>query len=355
MDSIYLDRNESQYGPAPACFEVLRRAGQAELTRYTRDFDRGVKSRVTERIAAELGVPERAVMLGYGAELLLKMAVHRFVPRDGKLLVPDASWWYYRAIADEVGAATGTYRILRDGDRFRYDAAAIIEAYDTHRPSAVLIASPNNPTGNSIEPDVLRAVLEHMRDAVVIIDEAYWGYASTDNSHVARLIEEFDNVVIVRSFSKYYGLAGVRMGYAVAGDRFADFAAYTTLFLGYQQIAENLALAALDSPEYYAAIARRIEEDKQMFHSRLAGYASVTSYRSDGNFLLFRMAPAVSTALRERLASRKITVKFFSEPMFIDHMRLSLGTSEQNALVLTSMLEAIDSINEGSNEYSVAI
>jgi histidinol-phosphate aminotransferase len=355
MEMIYLDRNESQYGPAPACFDVLRSAGHGELTRYTRDYDRGIKSRVSERLAGEFGVPERSVLLGYGAELLLKMAVHRFVPRDGKLLVPDASWWYYRAIAEEVGAATAAYRVLCDGDRFRYDAAEMIAAYDEHRPSAVLIASPNNPTGNSIAPDVLHAVLEHFRDSVMIIDEAYWGYASTDNSHVARIIEEFDNVIIVRSFSKYYALAGVRMGYAIVGRRFADFAAYTTLFLGYQQIAENLVLAALDSPQYYAHIAGRIEADKAMFHSRLAGHAGVTSYRSDGNFLLFRMAPSIATALRERLAAEGITVKFFSEPHFSDHMRLSLGTTEQNARVLEAMIAAIEISNEESNEYHLAV
>lgn len=355
MDLMYLDRNESQYGPAPACFDVLRRSGHAELTRYTRDYDRGIKSRVTERIAHDLGLPERNVLLGYGAELLLKMAVHRFVPRDGRLLVPDTSWWYYGAIASEVGATTGSFRILRDGDTFRYDADEMMRAYDEQQPSVVLIASPNNPTGNTIATDALETVLRHFRDAVVIIDEAYWGFGAADNAHVARLITEFDNVIIVRSFSKYYALAGIRMGYAVAGDRFADFATYTTLFLGYQQIAENIVLAALDSPEYYASVARRMESDKQLFHSRLAPYSSVTSYRSDGNFLLFGMTPEVAAALKERFAAGGIKVKFFSEPLLRDHMRLSLGTTAQNALVLGAMIDVIETINEAGNVYPVAI
>jgi histidinol-phosphate aminotransferase len=355
MDTIFLDRNESQYGPAPTCFDVLARTGHAELTRYTRDYDRGIKSRVTERLAADLRVPERNVLLGYGAELLLKMAVHRFVARGERLLVPDASWWYYGAIAAEVGATTGTYRVVCDGDTYRYDAREMIRAYDEHRPAAVLIASPNNPTGNSITPEVLAEVLEYFRDAIVIIDEAYWGYASTDNSHVAALIARFDNVLIVRSFSKYYALAGVRIGYCVAGDRFADFATYTTLFLGYQQIAENIVLAALDAPEYYAEIAGWMETDKQAFYARLAGYGCVTCYRSDGNFLLVRMAPEIASALRERLGAIGIRAKFFTEPAFVDHMRLSLGTRQQNAIVLNALIEVVETHIGRSHEYPVAV
>ena len=141
----------------------------------------------------------------------------------------------------------------------------------------------------------------------------------------------------------------------MAGDRFADFATYTTLFLGYQQLAENIVLAAMDSPAYYAAVARQMEGDKQMFHSRLAGHTCVTSYRSDGNFLLFRLAPEVAVVLRERLDVRGIKVKFFSEPLLRDHVRLSLGTHEQNQAVLDAMLESIAKTSEGAHGYSVAV
>lgn len=355
MTTIYLDRNESQYGPAPACYDVLAVTGRPELARYTRDYDRGVKSRVSERIAADLGVSERNVMLGYGAELLLKMAVHRFVRRGECVLVPDASWWYYGAIAEEVGATTATYEVLSDGDTFRYDASAMIAAYEAAQPSIVLIASPNNPTGNSIDPGTLRTVLERFRHSVVIIDEAYWGYASTDNTHVAPLLAEFDNVMIIRSFSKYYALAGVRMGYAVASDRFADFATYTTLFLGYQQIAENIVLAALDSTEYYQELARVMEEDKQMYYARLAAYGCVNCYRSDGNFLLIKMHPEVETLLKQRMATIGYRPKFFSEPRFAHHMRLSLGTREQNTTVLEELIAVIEHFNARGHEYSVAV
>jgi histidinol-phosphate aminotransferase len=355
METIYLDRNESQYGPAPACYDVLANTGREELTSYTRDYDRGVKSRVTERLSERLGVPEKNILLGYGAELLLKMAVHRFVKGGDRVLVPDASWWYYGAIAQEVGAGTATYPVIEHGDEFRYDADAMIRAYRQTRPSLVLIASPNNPTGNSISPETLHRVLSEFQSATVIIDEAYWGFGSTDDSHVAAILAEFDNVMIIRSFSKYFALAGVRMGYAVTSERFADFVTYTTLFLGYQQIAENIVLAALDSPEYYSGIAANFEADKQSFYAALSGYSCVTCFRSDASFLLIKMHPEVATTLKERLSSVGIKPKFFTEPRFVNHMRLSLGTREQNAMVLDAIIATAEEFIGRSNDYTLAV
>lgn len=338
MNTIHLDRNESQYGPAPACYQVLRDAGRDQLSTYTRDFDRGVKSRVSERLSQILGLPEKNIILGYGAECLLKMAIHRYLPPGEKLMVPDASWWYYGAVAKEVKAETCTYPVIPHGNRYFYSEDAMTAAYEEHRPEVILIASPNNPTGNSMPDELLRRVLSRFRDAIVVLDEAYWGYSVDDNAHATAIVQEFDNVIILRSFSKYYALAGIRMGYAITSDRFQDFADYTTLFLGYQQIAENVVLAAMDSTEYYADVARRMEEDKQTFYHALARYESITCFRSDAGFLLIKFAPELIDPLKKRLAERGLKPKFFSEPMFLNHMRLSLGTQEQNAAVLQEIV-----------------
>lgn len=350
MGTVYLDRNESQYGPAPACYDVLRNAGRDELSTYTRDFDRGVKSRVSERLAATLGMPEKNIILGYGAECLLKMAIHRYLPTGQKLMVPDASWWYYGSVAREVGAETCTYPVIPHGNRYFYSEDAMVAAYQEHRPRVVLIASPNNPTGNSMPEELLRRVLSRFGDAIVVLDEAYWGYDLSGESHATAIVQEFDNVIILRSFSKYYALAGVRMGYAICSDRFQDFADYTTLFLGYQQLAENLVLAAMDSDEYYADIARKMEEDKDLFYRTLAPYDSMTCFRSDASFLLIRFAPELVDPLKKRLGLRGLKPKFFTEPMFLHHMRLSLGTQEQNRAVLEEIVAVAEEGRRASME-----
>src|ERR1051325_10486238 len=100
---IYLDRNESQYGPAPACYEALKADNFKNMSEYSRDFARGVKSALTERLAHDLGIPEKQIILGYGGEDLLKQAVHCYLNKGDKIMIPSYSWWYYKKISDEKG------------------------------------------------------------------------------------------------------------------------------------------------------------------------------------------------------------------------------------------------------------
>src|SRR5258708_39720967 len=98
---IYLDRNESQYGPAPACFEALKEDNFKNLSEYSRDFARGVKSCLTERLANDYGIAEKNVLLGYGGEDILKQAVHCYLNKGDKIMIPSYSWWYYKKNSDE--------------------------------------------------------------------------------------------------------------------------------------------------------------------------------------------------------------------------------------------------------------
>ena len=122
-DIIYLDRNESQYGPAPACFEVLKSDNFKNLSEYSRDFSRGVKSVLTERLAKDFGITEKNILLGYGGEDILKQAVHCYLDKGDKIMIPSYSWWYYKKIADEKKGVKWWERSMRNvapnGNLFR--------------------------------------------------------------------------------------------------------------------------------------------------------------------------------------------------------------------------------------------
>src|SRR5690349_906386 len=109
---VTLDRNENHYGPAPACFTALRDLAPNLLHDYPRDFQFGSYSRLSRRLGSMHGVPEARIMLGYGCEDILKEAVHHYVGPRGALLVPSASWWYYRAVADEAQGETIEYPLV---------------------------------------------------------------------------------------------------------------------------------------------------------------------------------------------------------------------------------------------------
>ncbi|MBI2618931.1 MAG: aminotransferase class I/II-fold pyridoxal phosphate-dependent enzyme [Ignavibacteriales bacterium] len=334
---LYLDRNENLYGPAPKCFEVLRSVTLEELSIYSRDFTRGVKSRLSERLANELGIPEPQILLSEGSEDMLKQAVHCYLGPGEKILCPDQSWWYYRAVASEVGGETVTYRLKRLSDRYSYDVGEMITLYEKISPRVVLIASPNNPTGNSFRDDDLQTLTEAFRESIVILDEAYWGFEEQANNRIAGLIGRYRNLLILRTFSKFYALAGARVGYAAAGASLSRLTRFASRYLGYNRISEELALAALDSPEYYDTIGRTMQSDRERFYEFFGRLSGTTCFRSQANFVLVRVPAEAVSPLRKFLSENGIAVKFFKEEEFKDCLRITLGTRDQNELVLTAL------------------
>jgi histidinol-phosphate aminotransferase len=328
---VLFDRNENRFGPAPACLEVLRKADRELLFNYTRAFQKGHYSDLSVRLGLMHGVGEERIILGYGCEDILKEAVHYFLAPGRTILIPAASWWYYKAIADEVGGVTEEYPLVEEETTYRFDVDALIAMREEHDPGLVLIASPNNPTGNGMPREDLRRVLEAYRDTPVILDQAYFGLDPDEADDYAPLTEEFENLLILRTFSKLFALAGVRIGYGLTGPGLSGFHRFCSRNLGFNRISERLALAALDSPDYYRDIARRMADDREEFYRLFRSYQDCRAYDSAANFVLVRFPAPVVPILKEELARRGFIIKFFSEPAFIGYARISLGTTEENA------------------------
>lgn len=334
---ICLDRNENLYGPAPACFEVLRSISLNELSVYSRDFTRGVKSRLSERLAQDLRVSEPQLLLGEGSEDLLKQAVHCYLGPGEKILCPAQSWWYYRALASEVGGETITYSLKEGRDSYFFDVDQLIALYQKESPRVVLIASPNNPTGNSFPDDEINKLIDAFRESIVILDEAYWGFGDVTDGRMARFAEEYRNLIVLRTFSKYYALAGARIGFAIVGKSLGRLTKFAARYLGYNRISEALALAALDSEEYYRSVRQKMVEDKERYYRYFDEQRGFKCFRSNANFILVRLPSNIVKTLRQFLKERGIEIKFFTESEFEECVRITIGTSEQNK----ALLEAI--------------
>ena len=331
---IYLDRNESQYGPAPACIDVLKHLEIETFSEYSRDFARGVKSVLSERLAKEYSIDEKNVMLGFGGEDILKQAVHCYVKKGDKVMIPSCSWWYYKKIADEVEGMKVEYPIVEGKDSFYYDIDGMLKLYETAKPKLVLISSPNNPTGNRLEIDELKNVISKMPDAVIVVDEAYSMYYNADTSHLKEIVEKYPNVIIIRTFSKYYNLAGVRIGYALMGKNHAPLSTYSARYLGYNRISEKIAIAALDSKEYYEAISKKMAEDMNMFRNEFNKMTGFRAFKSYSNFILVEIPPAIKDDLKKYLTERNMIIKFMAEDGLFNHLRISIGTQEQNKMLM---------------------
>jgi histidinol-phosphate aminotransferase len=333
-DRVFLDRNENNYGPAPACLDVLRRTDSSILSFYTKAHTRGVKSALSERLAHEMRVSEERILLGYGAEDLLKQTIQCYLRPGAKLMIPSYSWWYYKEIASEVGGENVEYPLVKGKDRFAYDVAGMLDVYRREKPGVVFVSSPNNPTGNSMSASEMTTVLDALRDVPVVLDQAYWYNAAALS--VKEIVDRYPNTLLVRTFSKYYALAGMRVGFAVAGTGLDKMVKMSHRYLGYSRVSEEVAMAALDSTAYYEGIAKKMAADKELYYARVGTLPGVTVFRSDANFLLVEIPADVRDRLKDALVARGLILKFMNEPLLKSHIRITLGTQEQNERVIAA-------------------
>lgn len=284
------------------------------------------------------------MLLGYGCEDILKSAVHHFVRPGETLLVPSASWWYYRAIVDEVGGQIREFPLTESEHAYHYDVDRLLEALEAGPVSLILVASPNNPTGNRITREDLLRVLEACPGVPVVLDQAYFGFVENEVDDWAALTALHPNLLVLRSFSKLLGLAGARIGYAVAGVEHQPFFTHSARSLGYNRLSEALALAALESGDYYARVCREIAADRARVATALRVPGRVRVYDSDANFVLARFPREIVELLDGELRRRSLIIKFFREPGFLDCARITIGTGEETARLLDSLSEILSGL-----------
>ena len=340
----YLDRNEFNFEPSQEVIDTLRNFDLGKLCFYTRIYDQGKKSIFSVYLSELYGIDESQILLGYGAEDLLKKTVHYFLTLGGSktMLIPQFSWWYYKSIADEVDGTTLQYPVHEEGDTFRYDFDGLKKMVDDIRPKILLVASPNNPTGNALTAEEMERLVTMVPEGtIVLIDEAYASFLSNDASYVKVLIEKHPNIVICRTLSKFYGLPGLRMGFGFVGQghEMQRFSRYANMYLGYDRLSEDLAIAAMKSESHYRHIADVMADARRMYTAELGALPGFKVYRSYANFILVRYPIALKEALQKEFAQESYKVKFMNEPGIDTHMRITLGRAEQNRKVCDVILK----------------
>ena len=254
------------------------------------------------------------------------------------MLIPKFSWWYYKSIADEVDGHTLQYPLYEDGNTFKYDFAAMKEMVQRENPKVLLIASPNNPTGNGLTPAELDALLAELPvTTIVLVDEAYASFVSTDTDYIKMLVDKYPNLIISRTLSKFYGLPGLRMGFGFMSKELANFGKYSNKYLGYNRISEDIAIAALKSDAHYRNIARLMNESRACFEAEIGTLPGFKVYESVANFVLIKYPIVLKERLQKAFADEDYKVKFMNEPDINTHLRITLGRPEQNRIVIDTI------------------
>jgi histidinol-phosphate aminotransferase len=330
---VRLNTNECPY-PLPQGFarHLAEELAAIEFHRYP---DREVKE-LRARLAGHTGHPVEGVWVANGSNEVIQHLCLAYGGSGRRALVFAPTFHLHSLIPRVTGMDVVTERL---GDGFLLDAHAV-EACARHRPDAVFVCSPNNPTGNTQPLEIVEALCDAVPESLVIADEAYAEFA---RSTAQPLLPRHPNLVVTRTFSKAFALAGVRLGYCLADpDVVADLARVRLPYhvSALTQTAGGVALQYAGDAE---AILDRIRTERDRLVERLRGIPSVEVFPSDANFVLFR-TPAEAPVLWKALLDRGVLVRDVSAGVGLDRcLRVTAGTPEEVDAFLDAVPLALES------------
>ena len=324
---IKLSQNENPLGSAPSAKKIIEEYSHI-INRYPEPHSDTLRARLAEW--HDLDIEE--VFVSAGLTEAIDIIIKNLIPPGYHMITADVTFVAYKLIAQVFGIDT-KYIPLKD---FTFDVNAIIEAAD-EKTSVILIANPNNPTGTVIHHDELELLLKSVsKETIVVIDEAYYEYVDDpDYPRSFDLRKQYPNLLILRTFSKMYGLAGMRVGYAVASPEISEklnrFQAPFTV----SQLASKAASASLDDTEYVQTCFRFNQESRQMLVERLSNFGAHVVPSQSNFFYLAFSSEEVCDRIYNMLTDNNILTR--QATLFGDRsaLRISIGTSEQIARMVS--------------------
>ncbi len=317
---IKLNTNENPYPPSPAVARVLRELGADELRLYPDPAG----TRLREAIARVHGCEPEQVFCGNGSDEILALCIRAFVERHGKIGYFDPSYSLYPVLAAIADIGTAPLDLAPD-----FSWPPIPDRYDV---PLFFWTNPNAPTSLLCPAAPICAYAERS-EGVVVVDEAYVDF-STD--HCVELALTFPNLLVTRTFSKSYSLAGIRLGYAVGHQDLIAALFKIKDAYNVNRLTQELGRAAVEDQAHMKENSRRILETRERTIRALRerGYEV---FPSQTNFLWMRPAPESAETVFKRLRLRNILVRHFSEPRTKDYIRVTIGADEQMDAFLAAL------------------
>jgi len=329
-----MSSNENPYGPSPKVVQSIR--GMADKVHLYPDKEaRALRS----RLAQVLGVAPECILVGNGSDEVLENLGKLYLSQ-GDNLVTHSPFSTYNAIPRALGAER---RLVGDLPDLAIDVQGLMDACDS-RTRMMLVCTPNNPTGSILTRDQLRQLLHFTlnRGIFLAVDEAYGDFSEHYASPYKRVIREDLDAAVVRTFSKAYGLAGLRIGYAIAPARVVRYLDRVRMPFNASSIAQAAAVAALDDQPYMQRSVEQIRRGRRLLADGLAKLG-LKCGPSEANFVLAFVGGAGFTAgtFAEALLKKGFAVRDCSSFGLPAHVRVSVGTEEQNASFLSAVAEVI--------------
>jgi histidinol-phosphate aminotransferase len=316
-DIIKLDANENPYGTPPQVQEAL-----ANL-RYAHIYPDPESRILREALAGFTGIPADLLLAGAGADELIDLTMRLFLRPGDAIVNCPPTFGMYPFDAAINGAET--ISIPRRAD-FSVNMDGIEVAVSERNPKLVFIASPNNPNGGWLSDADLKCLLA--LPVAVVLDEAYVEFAGMEHSRI-RQVPHHDNLIVLRTFSKWAGLAGMRVGYGAYPAALMDHVWKIKQPYNVSVAAASAATAALENRAWLEEKIALIVKERERLVLMLGDVPYLRPYPSRSNFVLCQVVGRDARQLKLTLEQEGILVRYFDKPRLRDHIRISVGRPEQ--------------------------
>ncbi|MCP4377328.1 MAG: histidinol-phosphate transaminase [bacterium] len=322
QEVIKLNTNENPYPPAPGAVEAIRTFDPEFLRKYPDPMAR----KFCDAVSNVLNVPADHIIPGNGSDDILVMISRACLDSSRKVAFSIPTFEFY-AVQANIENATCI--------PLGCDPIESIELLANENADVTFLASPNSPTGTLTPTDVLDDLAGRL-DGLLVIDEAYADFA---NENALSLLKKHDNVLILRTLSKGYSLAGLRMGFAITCPGILEGLMKTKAIYNVDAIACAAATAAIIDQDHKNANARKVIASRQTLSDQLTELG-FTFPPSQANFLLVRPPDGSAAKIHEALKARGILVRYFQDQAVLtDKLRITVGTDDQNATLVSSLKE----------------
>ena len=332
-DIVKLNTNENPYPPSPRVFDAIR----AALTSNSlRKYPQPLGDQFREAASGVLGVDPDSILIGNGSDDILTILTRAFVPEGGLIASPTPSYILYKSLAEIQGARFEAVRFA--------DPWALVGPWPQGA-NLMFVPNPNSPSGTIVDPWMVIRLSQALAPAPLVLDEAYADFAEWNG---LKLLPELPNLIITRTLSKAYSLAGIRFGYAIARPEVVRELTKVKDTYNCDVLALAAATAAIEDQDYFREVRAKIILTRERMTTELAtlGFDVTPSH---ANFLWCRRADKPLKPIYEELKRRKILVRYMNYPAgpvgapegAYDGLRITVGTDAEIDTLLTELREIL--------------
>jgi len=322
---VKLNTNENPYPPSPRVIEAITGVTAEQLRRYPPPLGDAFR-----QAAAEVfGLKPEMIVCGNGMDELLNMTVRALSGPEAKLVYPTPTYTLYAVLAAVQASLVGEVPF---GPRYELPFDALVEAGGR----ATYLCNPNSPSGTWVPPDQVAELARKVR-GVLVVDEAYVDFSE---ANCLPLATQLPNVLVLRTLSKGYSLAGLRFGFAVGQPHLIEGLIKVKDSYNVDAISLVAATAAIRDQEYARRNWQRVREERERVIAALRALG-MDVLPSQSNFVLATITQPSAESVYRALKARNILVRYFKQPRLTDSLRITIGTPEQNDTLLGALRELV--------------